>query len=53
MILILFTIGKSKFMERNKMDKNTTMENLARALQDYTSGDPKAHTHLRTEPLQA
>ena len=25
---------KSKFMERNKMDKNTTMENLARALQE-------------------
>ena len=21
--------------------------------QSYTSGDPKAHTHLRTEPLQA
>ena len=31
---ILFTIDKSKFMERNKMDKNTTMENLARALQE-------------------
>ena len=27
-------IDKSKFMERNKMDKNTTMENLARALQE-------------------
>ena len=27
-------IDKSKHMERNKMDKNTTMENLARALQE-------------------
>ena len=31
---ILFTIDKSEFMERNKMDKNTTMENLATALQE-------------------